>query len=541
MKFIYTLPFLFLSISASAQSAEGKPKLIVGIVVDQMRSELLLRYDDLYGDGGFKRLRREGFYAGNNHFSYMPTTTGPGHASVYTGTTPAVHGIAGNNWYDPTTKEKVYCAEDRSVRTIGAQNADGQMSPKNLKTTTITDELRMFWNFRSKVVGVSVKDRGSILPAGHLANAAYWLSDGNFITSSFYMEALPKWVNDFNAKGMAQKYIDGGWTTLLPIEKYMSSLPDDNPYETVMADENAAVFPRDLKKLAPANGNLDLVKVTPFGNSICFEMATAAIAAEGLGEDAITDFLALSLSSTDYMGHAYGPRSIEVQDTYLRLDADLEKFLKLLDAKVGKGNYTVFLTADHGAAEVSQYNIDRKLPGGYIDTDNAKKYFKSILEEISPLGMELIEEIEGNTIFFDRAKIAEADLELDDLCEEVARRFTMFPGVYAAYPAEQILWGAASEFPMSNLKRGLYPKLAGDVVWVINSGWLDYGPTGTSHGTPWTYDSHVPLLFFGAGVKAGKTFRETHIRDIAPTLSMMFGIPLPSGATGHPVVEAILE
>ncbi len=536
---LFTLAFL--SISGMAQSQENTPKIIVGIVVDQMRSDYLFRFEDQYGEGGFKRLMREGFYAANHQFSYMPTTTGPGHASVYTGTTPAVHGIAGNNWYDPMTKEGMYCAQDKSVKTVGAQDASGQMSPRNLRTSTITDELKVFSNYKSKVIGVSLKDRGAILPAGHIPDGAYWLSDGNFITSSYYMDELPSWVEDFNDQDLVSDYLKEGWKTLLPIEQYTSSLPDDNPYESVMADEKGPVFPRSLKKLAKTNGGRDIIKCTPFGNTLVMEFAKAAIESEALGEDEITDFLAVSFSSTDYMGHAYGPRAIETQDTYLRLDADIAVFLTYMDQKFGPNNYTVFLTADHGASEVGQYSVDRNLPGGNLMADSLRTLAKATLESIHPSGVKLIEKIEGNRVYWDRDKVKEAGLNLDELSSEFADALTYFPGIYAAYPTKIILWGSATEFPMRNLKRGLYPSLAGDVVWILDSGVINYGMTGTTHGSPWMYDNHVPLIMFGNGVKPGKTMRETNIRDIAPTLSMMFNIPLPSGTTGSPIVEGIQD
>lgn len=538
MRILIVAVLAVLTLSVQAQD-ETPPKLIVGIVVDQMRNDYLHRFASQYGDDGFKRLMKEGFYAANHHFSYMPTTTGPGHASVYTGTTPSVHGIAGNNWWDPIEKYKMYCVEDKSVKTVGASNADGQMSPKNLKTTTITDELKIFSNYESKVIGISLKDRGAILPAGHVANGAYWLSDGNFITSSYYVDELPKWVADFNKKDLVGQYLEEGWNTLLPIKEYTNSLPDNNPYESIMAGEEAPVFPRDLTQIAAENGGRDVIKVTPFGNSLALDFAKQAIESEGLGKDDVTDFLTLSFSSPDYMGHAYGPRSIEVQDTYLRLDRDLAAFFKMLDEEVGKGNYTVFLSADHGGAEVAQYNMDRGLPAGYINRVAARSFIDTLLLTMHPSGRELIEKIEGNKLFWNKAKVAEAGLELDDISAQFADAFMTFPGIYAAYPVKSIIWGGVTEFPMLNIQRGLYPPLAGDVIWVMESGWLDYGKTGTSHGTPWRYDTHVPFLMMGNSVNPGTTYRETDIRDIAPTISMMFHIPLPSGATGSPILEGI--
>ncbi len=516
-----------------------KPKLIVGIVVDQMRNDYLERFNHQYSEGGFKRMMRDGFYGANHHFSYMPTTTGPGHASIYTGSTPAVHGIAGNNWYDPIQKKKMYCAEDRSVKTIGAVNKDGQMSPRNLRMTTITDELVLSTNFQSKVIGISIKDRGAILPAGHLANSAYWLSDGNFISSSYYMDELPEWVSAFNEEDRVGKWLKGDWNTLLPIEEYKQSLADDNPYEPILADEKAPVFPRNLKKLSAANGGRDFIKRTPYGNSLVLEMATAAVEAEELGADSITDFLAISFSTPDYMGHAYGPRAIEVQDTYLRLDRELESFFDMLDEKVGRDNYLVFLTADHGAAEVGNFSLDNNLPGGYVDVDSLKTAIDQFASQYGMSRKEMIEEIEGNKLYWAHEVLAEKGIDHERLSRDFARMMTKQLGIYCAYPTQNLIWGSTTSYPATLVQNGLYPDFAGDVVWVLESGVIDYGPTGTTHGAPWRYDSHIPLLMMGWGVKQGKSIRETNIKDIAPTISMICHIPLPSGTTGSPIEEAV--
>lgn len=539
MKRIFIIVFLFSFSLAYAQKTDHAPKLVVGIVVDQMKNEYLHRYADHYSSGGFMRLMNEGFYAANQQYSYMPTTTAPGHASIYTGTTPAVHGIAGNNWYNPNTKEHFYCVGDKSVKSVGASTSSGQRSPRNLKTTTITDELKLFWNFRSKIIGVSLKDRGAILPSGHLADGAYWYYQGQFISSSYYFESLPQWVSDFNNDKAIDRYINENWQPLLPLSEYKSSTVDDSPYEMTFAGEGSPVLPKDLKKLAPSNRNEDIIKLTPFGNTIVMDFALKAIDAEELGKDDITDFLAVSFSSTDEIGHAFGTRAVEIEDTYLRLDAEIERLLNTLDDKIGEGNYIVFLTADHGGAEVAQFSIDNNLPGGYINKDSAAVILENTLLLYDSTGMDLVETIEGNELYFNKEKVAAAGLKIADLSRAVADAFASFPAIYAAYPTAEIMRNGSSDFPIQNLKRGIYPSVASDVIWVLNSGWIDYGSVGTTHGTPWAYDTHVPLLLYGKGVKKTRIYRETNTRDIAPTLSMLLQIPFPSGCTGTPIVEAL--
>ncbi len=319
---------LFLAFVMSLNSqAQQRPKLVVGIVVDQMKMEYLYRFSDDFSSNGFKRLINNGYTFHNMHYNYVPTYTAPGHASIYTGATPSTHGIVGNDWFNKSTGRDMYCTDDASVKVLGdGTEKEGAMSPKNLLSTTITDELRMATNFNSKVIGMSIKDRGAILPAGHFANWAFWYSKtGAFISSTFYGSTLPNWVTEFNQEKRYMNYINKGWDLLKPIATYNESLPDDNPYEGKLDKANAPVFPYDLSKMYKEKG-ADVLRTTPFGNDILAELAMKAIEKEDLGKDEITDFLTVSFSSTDYVGHTFGPRSMELQDTYLRLDQTIAQF-----------------------------------------------------------------------------------------------------------------------------------------------------------------------------------------------------------------------
>jgi predicted AlkP superfamily pyrophosphatase or phosphodiesterase len=531
--------FILLLSNAAGQIPDTKSRLVVGIVVDQMRNDYLTRYWELYGSGGFKRLINKGFYSANHRFSYMPTTTAPGHASVYTGTTPAVHAIVGNNWYDPIERDKRYCVEDKSVKSVGVDKASGQMSPRNLKTTTITDELKLFTNQVARVIGISIKDRGAVLPAGHLADGAYWYKDKKFISSSYYMDELPQWVQDFNDLHLVDTFLSKGWTPLYDKAMYLESLPDNNPYESLYEGEKYPVLPKDLADLAESNDPDELLKRSPWGNSLVLEMAIQAINNEQLGQDEVTDFLALSFSTPDYMGHAYGPRALEVQDMYLRLDNDLSRFFDYLDKTVGRGKYTVMLTADHGAADVAQFSIDNNLPGGYLDLASSTEELEKVLLKYDSLGMEMIEEMEGAQLFLNHALLEKYKIDSEDLSAYIAKEISKLPGIYAAYSIDELRKSGSMDFPELNLRRGIHPTLSGDVVFVMESGWMSYGSVGTTHGTPWVYDQHIPLILYGPGVKKGKIYRQTNIRDIAPTLSLILGIPFPSGTTGSPIIEAI--
>ena len=341
-------------------NAQEKPKLVVGIVVDQMKMEYFYRFANDFSDNGFKKLMNKGFTFHNMHYNYMPTYTAPGHAAIFTGALPNVNGIVGNDWFNKATGKEMYCTDDESVTTlVEGTESEGKMSPKNLFSTTITDELKLATNFKSKVIGISIKDRGAILPAGHFADWAFWYTKtGNFISSTFYGQKLPDWTIQFNNEKNYLKYIEKGWDLLKPKEAYNESLNDNNPYEGKLF-KKTPFFPYDMKEMFN-NNDAGVLRTTPYGNNLVADFAKKAIENEKMGTDEITDFLTMSFSSTDYVGHVLGPRSIELQDTYLRLDETIADFLNYLDQKVGKGQYLVFLTADHAGAENATYLKDNK-------------------------------------------------------------------------------------------------------------------------------------------------------------------------------------
>ncbi|WP_368502589.1 alkaline phosphatase family protein [uncultured Prevotella sp.] len=346
-KTITVLAALFLS-CYGMQAQDGKsanltfqrPRLVVGIVIDQMRWDYLYRYQQRYTEGGFKRLLNQGYSFENTRIPYIPSVTAIGHTCIYTGSVPTIHGIAGNNFYKDG--KKVYCTTDKTVTPVGTKNESGQMSPRNLWVTTISDEMKLATNGRSKVVGVSLKDRASILPAGHTPDGAFWFDDetGNFVTSTYYMDKLPAWVTRFNRERHAEKYLSEKWQTIYPKDSYIESTADNTEYEDGIKPGEKAMLPLDLPSLYKKYG-YEIIRKTPFGNSLTFDMARAAIEGEHLGEDDDVDLLAVSCSSTDYIGHQVGPNTVEIEDTYLRLDRSIADFLNYLDKKVGKGNYLV--------------------------------------------------------------------------------------------------------------------------------------------------------------------------------------------------------
>ena len=394
-----------------------RPKLVVGLVVDQMRWDYLYRYYDKYGNDGFKRLLNQGYSLNNVHINYIPTVTALGHTSIYTGSVPAIHGIAGNDWLDRTTGKNVYCTTDENVKPVGTANVRvGSHSPKNLWSTTITDELRLATNFQAKVVGVSLKDRASILPAGHNPTGAYWFDDstGNFVTSSYYMNDLPQWMKNFNAQNLPDKLVANGWNTLLPLNQYTESSPDNSPWEGLLGSAKTPTFPYN-NLAADYQAKKDNIRYTPFGNTLTLKVAEASIEGEGLGKDHITDFLAINIASTDYAGHKFGPNSVEVQDVYLRLDQDLAEFFKYLDKNIGKNEYTVFLSADHGGAHAVGFMQEHKMATGFFGEGAEKSLNEKYKRKY---GVEnLLTSIDNYQIYLDQSLVEKNKLDMTNVVD----------------------------------------------------------------------------------------------------------------------------
>lgn len=523
-----------LNLQAFSQPAKrDKAKLVVGIVVDQMRNDYIERFWDHYTDDGFKRLDDQGYRFKDAHFNYVPTYTAPGHTSVYTGTSPMNHGIIANSWFDKTTGKMVYCTEDSTVKSVGTTDITGEMSPHRMLTTTIADENRLSTQMRGKTIGIAIKDRGAILPAGHTANAAYWFhgkDEGNWISSSFYMEQLPQWVVDFNNSGKAASYLKI-WDTLYPIDSYIESGSDLNNFERGFKGKETATFPYDLAKLKADNDNFEILRSTAYGNDLTTDFAIAALKGENLGQDYDTDFLTISYSSTDYIGHNFGVNSKEVQDTYIRLDKNIAELLNFLDKEVGKNNYVLFLTADHAGGEVPAYLETRKVTAGYFNTREMKASIEKFAEKEFG-NKNLIASVTNYQIFFDYALMDQLKINDLELQAKLANYLLAYKNVHRVYTRDQIIKGAYTEGMDAMVKNGFHHKRSGDLAYVLEPSVSHSARTGSTHGTPYTYDTHVPLLFFGKGIKKGETSRRSEIVDIAPTIATILGISYPNAATG---------
>ena len=474
-----------------------RPKLVVGIVVDQMRWDYLSRYYDRFTGDGFRRLIDQGFSCDNCLINYVPTVTAIGHASVYTGTTPAFHGICGNNFY--IDGQKVYCTTDTTVNPVGTDSRKvGSMSPRNMLSTTIGDQLRLHTDFVSKVIGVSYKDRAAILPAGHSANAAYWLDKEKrqFVTSTYYMTELPEWVKQQNRR-----------------------------------------FSQD-KVLKKVEGDIGL---SPLCGTITTDMAIAALKGEQLGKGTQTDMLCVSYSQTDVIGHKWSTRGEHTDEAYLGLDKDLGRLLQALDEQVGPGNYLLFLTADHAAAHNFQFMQDHRLPAGkWLDPDMRDGVEAAIAKKCGNTEPVIGDEMDFR-YFLNRKAIARQGLDYEQVKAVAIEHLRQQPHVSFVVDFERAAQQALPAIIRDRALMGYHYRRSGDILVVTDPQYYSYGswssPVGTTHGDWNPYDAHIPLLFYGWKIPHGATSREVHINDIAPTVCQMLHIQQPNACTG----EAILE
>jgi len=527
---------LFAQKNTTLNTRLERPKLVVGIVVDQMRWDYLYRYYDKYENGGFKRLLNEGFSCENTLINYIPSVTAIGHTTIFTGSVPSIHGIAGNDWIDPISRKSVYCTDDPTVTSVGTDSKAGKMSPRKLLATTITDELRLATNFQSKVVGVSLKDRASILPAGHNPTGAFWMDDvtGKFVTSSYYMNTLPDWVNAFNDSKPIEKLLANGWNTLLPIAQYTESTADNVPWEGTLKGATQPVFPYDVQKsYATDHGTL---RQMPFGNTLTLQFAQAAVDGYKLGQEKTTDFLTINCASTDYSGHLVGPNAIEIEDVYLRLDRDLANFFSYLDQKVGKGNYLVFLTADHGAAHAEGFMEANKMPTGLLGKDFESNIEKTLTTQFG--SDNLVLGIDNFQVTFNTARIDSLHLDFEKIKAATVNYLQHQDGIQYAVDQDKISEASIPSPIKEMMINGYNHQRSGSVLMITQSGWLPYySKKGTTHSVWNPYDTHIPLIFMGWKIAHGTSNQTLHMTDISATIAALLHIQMPSGCIGTPITE----
>ena len=527
---------------ATAQYPRGRsdsPRLVVGIVVEQMRSDYLSRFWDKFGEGGFKRLVNGGTYCSNASFSHFYTQTAPGYATIYTGSAPASHGIVANEWYDRQTNRTITAAGDETVRTVGGAFEAGRFSPRQLLPTTVGDELRLS-NFKlSRVFSVSLDPASAVLAGGHTANGAFWYDDenGTWATSSYYMQRLPDWMEIKNAERHADKYLEMTWDTSFPVLEYIGS--DESAYETGIAGR--FVFPYVLPEIAGRMSFRDryrMLKQTPFGNTLTKDLAIATIIHENLGKGRNTDMIAISFAATEHIGNAFGPISVEVEDAFVKLDRDLEHLLQFIDEHVGRQNTLIFLTSNHGAAMPPGYVEYSKAPAGTFNANSAISLLRSYLNALYGNG-DWISGYFGQQLYLNTDLIESLELKLEDVREAVAQFLIQFTGVSNTLTATTLQHSQFTEGYRRNMQNNFYPRRSGCVFINLHPGWVERSNHATAHNSAYPYDTRVPLIWYGWNVRRNLIIRPIDMTDVATTISAMLNIMVPNAATGAVIEELV--
>jgi predicted AlkP superfamily pyrophosphatase or phosphodiesterase len=482
-----------------------KPKLVLAIVVDQFRYDYLTRFRSEY-NSGLARLLTQGAVFTNARYEHFPTVTAIGHSTILSGATPALSGIIGNDWYDRDEKKAVTSVEDSATKLLGGNPSAGGSSPHRLLVDTVGDELKMSNAGQSKVIGISLKDRAAILPAGHMANGAFWFDSrsGNFVSSTYYFPDLPQWVKDFDGAHPADQY-------------------------------RGSVF---LTKTLPAQGPAlySAIDATPYANEMIERFAEAALQAERLGQRGVTDILAVSFSANDYVGHANGPDSPEVHEVSLQTDKVLDKLFQAIDRSVGMDNTLVILTADHGVAPLPEANVARRMPGGRLPLGAVSKPVQAALVKRFGEGDWIVSNSE-HSVYLNLDLIAKKNLQREEVDRVAADAAWTIPHVFRVYTREQLMAAAAPRDEVGlRVMNGFFPQRGADIEVLLEPYWI-FTQTGATHGTPFGYDTHVPVIFMGPGIKAGRYHNSIVVNDVAPTLATILDVETPSGSVGRVLTE----
>jgi hypothetical protein len=519
-----------------------KPRLVIGIVVEQLRYDHIEKFIDRLGENGIRRLINEGTYFKNAHFEHMLTQSAPGHATIATGAEPAYHGIPSESWYVPLRNELIYCTKDAQVYPVGGSFEAGLHSPVNLEATTFSDELKMATNRKSRVFSIGAKESSAILTGGHAADGVFWFDNttGTWMSSTYYTASLPAWVRNFNATNYADSYLNSTWNLFKPVAMYADCLSDINEFETGFGSANS--FPYDLRRIRSreANGarnNFSLLRETPFINSMTTSLAIQLLYNEQLGRGDVTDYLSICYSATDNIGHRFGPSSVEMGDAIFRLDDEIAQLLTYINDNIGKSNVLVFFTSSHGISEIPAVLESYRLPSGYFRPTQAVQLLRSYMNVLYGEA-DWVKGYSDRQVFLNRSLIEDRRLSLDDVQKKVARFLIPFSGVAAAYPYSAF---EANDFGGGNMRRimnNFNPQRSGDVIITLSPGWVeredDYV---TNHNSPYECDSHVPLVWYGWAINRATVLRKVNMTDIAATLSVLCKVPFPNACTGEPMTE----
>lgn len=516
-----------------------KPRLIVGIVVDQMRMDYISRFWNKYGEGGFKKMIQGGTYCKNASYNFLINETAVGHATISSGALPSYHGIIANTWYVSLQDKVINCVEDEGYQTVGGNYESGRCSPSKLLASTIGDELKLSNGFKSKVIGIALDDDAAILSAGHSADYAFWFDtrSGSWITSSFYTDSLPAWLTEFNQKDIARLYLQWTWEPILPIEEYTESLPDLNIFEKGI--NGKFVFPYDLKRLSQSRGsglNYELIKYTPFGNSFTKDLAIAAIVNENLGKDEYTDILTIGFSASEYIGKNFNSNSVEMEDAFIRLDKELEHFINFLDEFVGAENVLIYLTADHGLTHNPAFLEEQKIPSGEFNPNAVLSLLSSYLNIMYGEG-NWIRYYYAQQVYLNRELIEDARISLEDFQQKVAMFLLQFEGVSNAVTSHTLQTTSFPDGIFRNIQNGFHQKRSGDIIINLSPGWTEKSNNNSVKSSFAAGDNHVPLIWYGWKISRATINRSVSMIDIAPTLSFFLDIARPNASTGEVILE----
>lgn len=539
------IAFIFISLWVAAQEntriPSDKPKLIIGININQFRYDYIPRFWNKLGEDGFKKLINRGSYCENTSYNYISSDLGIGCATIATGTNPSGHGIVASSWYNNLMDQIDNYVFDKEVKTIGGSYEKGLCSSKNLMVSTYADEIKIASNFKSKIISISLDPAPALFSAGHSANQVYWFdsNEGNWITSSYYTDSLPQWVKDFNNKRFPDTYLMNDWTTLLPINDYTASQLDNSQYETGMFGQK--VFPyvmKDLTKKFSRNGKYEIIKFLPYGDNLAKDFAISAIINEELGKDEYTDVLTLSFSVTERIGNLYGPLSVETEDLVLRLDKEISHLLDFIDKTLGKENVLIYLTAEHGVVHIPEYLNDNKIPSGYFTSGGAISLLRSYMGNIYGKG-DWIKQYHGQQIYLNRTLIEDAKLNLSEVQDKVAGLMLQFNGVANTMTSTALQSTNFTEGIYCSMQNSYNQKRSGDVMISLRAGWAEKPDLNAGFAASYGHENRVPLIWYGWKIGRKTVHRKIDLTDIAPTICTFMEINYPNAATGSPILEII--
>jgi len=530
-----------LSVSLRAQRIPPEnPKLIVGITVSGMRYDYLSVYWNKFGEGGFKKMATNGANCKNARYSYLITEPSVGFASIATGARPSEHGVVSDFWYRRTTNEVVGSLDDPEQTSVGGSYGTGPISPRALHSRTLSDEMRVKSRFQSKSIGISMNPQAAVMMAGHTANGAYWLDPAraSWVTSSFYMDSLPDWVEEFNTKNYRDLYLDRSWETLRPIAEYEESMLDNNPYETGFNGQ--ITFPYDLSRISSLGRDgkdYEVLMSTPWGNTYTKDMAIAAIVNEELGQREVSDIIHIGFNTTEYLAEKYSTWSVETQDTYLRLDQDIEHLLTFLDEQLGMENVVVYLTAENAAAVDPRYLSESRIPAGFFNYRTSVSLLKSYLNAIYGRG-EWVTFYYAQQIYLNHQLIEDSNLSLKEVQDQVARFMVQMGGVSNAVQSYVLQQNHFTDGVLHRIQNSYYQKRSGDVILYLTPGWVEHSNVGSTF-SEFKFGPHVPMIFYGWKINRVSIPYRVSPTDVATSLASFLELSMPDNATGRVITDLI--